>query len=993
LLGGGAGSTGCTLTNSTGEFTCTILSASALKWNALTSPDGALTLAHGVNPTTFGWTPTGALDAFTLNLVNNGGSATTQNGLVINNAVAGSFTDVSTESLLLLQQLDTTVAGTTALASALKIDSAANSGMTNGINITNSAGNLTTGINIADTAGGTLTTGLGFSGTFTSEISLSNAETISNQVDGTLNLGTTILQLTGGTSLVTDQTTFDLFNTATTTLNVAGVATTLSLGAGGALTRAINLGTGTGADTINIGTGATLADAINIGGLATTATNFTGIVNFGGGTTYYVDASGNLNANAGTFAATLDANGVFTLGDGGDTGAIDTSDWDINATGDMTNIGAVTANGLLTLSNDATMSGVLTVGNGTTNTIRTPFGPLNLAYKSGLNTWATGLTLQDTTGNVGIGTTAPTQKLEVNGNVAAQIFQDTAGTSTWFLDASSGTTSLAIQGDITNLDTANPFSISSSNDQDITINAGAGTVVIGASGAGKLDAATIDPPYTINGSKFATYMAGMTGVKEETTGNVRTEEYVPGVGYRATLDLADSPEGSDLWLFAKASNLQNTLDKLVVLLSSSGSTKTWYELDALRGKLYLYALSPTTISYRLTAPRFDSYAWLNTRDSSSTGLVVNDEGPWSVPEAIAAYFQPTPTPPLTPLPAGEPVTLTGPVIISHEPSTMSYEPLLTVDGELAAATISARVAILTDVQADTITARNIVADTIAANHIIGLDARIASLSAGLSDTEVETITDRIKARLADFAGVAPSAQDLPIPPEATASSTTYDLQSTISTASASLESSDIDFVTINNYLAVIGQATITTLDVTANLYTASIDSKTGIINLAQSTLVVDATGQVMINGDLTVRGKIVATELNLERLNVYNESGQAVATIDASGSANLASLTTNMITIASPPTASDSSTIYDLLPTITSNATAGESILSSPNTELTIESPYVTPNSLVYLTPTTNTDNKVLFVKSKNEKSFTVAIDTPATSDISFNWWIIQLKP
>ncbi|KKR87656.1 MAG: hypothetical protein UU32_C0004G0021 [Candidatus Woesebacteria bacterium GW2011_GWB1_41_10] len=34
----------------------------------------------------------------------------------------------------------------------------------------------------------------------------------------------------------------------------------------------------------------------------------------------------------------MDANGAFTLGDTGDTGAIDTSDWDIDATGAMTNM-------------------------------------------------------------------------------------------------------------------------------------------------------------------------------------------------------------------------------------------------------------------------------------------------------------------------------------------------------------------------------------------------------------------------------------------------------------------------------------------------------------------------------------------------------------------------------------------------------------------------------------------------------------------------------
>ena len=64
----------------------------------------------------------------------------------------------------------------------------------------------------------------------------------------------------------------------------------------------------------------------------------------------------------------------------------------------------------------------------------------------------------------------------------------------------------------------------------------------------------------------------------------------------------------------------------------------------------------------------------------------------------------------------------------------------------------------------------------------------------------------------------------------------------------------------------------------------------------------------------------------------------------------------------------------------------------TPNTELTINSPYVTGQTLVYLTPTGNSDNKVLFVKSKADGSFIVAIDSPATTDIPFNWWIIQLQ-
>jgi len=360
---------------------------------------------------------------------------------------------------------------------------------------------------------------------------------------------------------------------------------------------------------------------------------------------------------------------------------------------------------------------------------------------------------------------------------------------------------------------------------------------------------------------------------------------------------------------------------------------------------------------------------------------------------------------ISPLATGEPITITAPVTIT---SPLSDSPALVVDGTIDAATISARVAYLGDIKAENITAKNIIADTITANQIVGLDAKIASMSAGeMTSSEIETITDRIKNRLAELTGDVPTAADIPVPLETinsiTPSLTTYDLQSNISTSSA-----DLDFATINNYLAVIGSATITTLDVTNGLFADSLSSKTGKLALADNTLIIDSTGLVTVNGDLTITGKLTASELNLERLNILDETGEIVATIDASGSANLASLTTNMITIASAPTASDSA-LAELIGSATSNATAGESTLISPNTELTIESQYITPNSLVYLTPTGNTDNKVLFIKSKNscdqslattsatlaescKASFTVAIDTPAISNISFNWWIIQLK-
>jgi len=79
---------------------------------------------------------------------------------------------------------------------------------------------------------------------------------------------------------------------------------------------------------------------------ATTFSTGTGAVSLNGATTV---ATGN----------TFTANGVVALGDNGDTVAIDSSDWDIGTTGDMTGIGALTMDG------NFSQTGVTTFGTGT----------------------------------------------------------------------------------------------------------------------------------------------------------------------------------------------------------------------------------------------------------------------------------------------------------------------------------------------------------------------------------------------------------------------------------------------------------------------------------------------------------------------------------------------------------------------------------------------------------------------------------------------------
>ena len=78
---------------------------------------------------------------------------------------------------------------------------------------------------------------------------------------------------------------------------------------------------------------------------------------------------------------------------------------------------------------------------------------------------------------------------------------------------------------------------------------------------------------------------------------------------------------------------------------------------------------------------------------------------------------------------------------------------------------------------------------------------------------------------------------------------------------------------------------------------------------------------------------------------------------------------------------------------ITTNATAGKAIIPNGSTELTINSPHVDAASLIYVTPTGDPQNQVLYVKAKAVGQwFTVAINQPLDHALEFNWWIIKLE-
>ena len=71
----------------------------------------------------------------------------------------------------------------------------------------------------------------------------------------------------------------------------------------------------------------------------------------------------------------------------------------------------------------------------------------------------------------------------------------------------------------------------------------------------------------------------------------------------------------------------------------------------------------------------------------------------------------------------------------------------------------------------------------------------------------------------------------------------------------------------------------------------------------------------------------------------------------------------------------------------------GSSILPAGETSITIENFGVTENAKIFVTPTSPTGGQALVVSNKSEgSSFTVSVNAPYTSNITFDWWVLDVK-
>lgn len=135
---------------------------------------------------------------------------------------------------------------------------------------------------------------------------------------------------------------------------------------------------------------------------------------------------------------------------------------------------------------------------------------------------------------------------------------------------------------------------------------------------GKLDVPTIDPVYTIDGVKYATYGHSTIGIKEEVALKVRPRAFNSARGlYEYEITFDDLEKGSDLWLFYQVTDFGKNWEDLVVTLTPGFQGDAFYEESPATGTLTIYAEEAKSVSVRLIANRFDSTQWPNLRPDQS----------------------------------------------------------------------------------------------------------------------------------------------------------------------------------------------------------------------------------------------------------------------------------------------------------------------------------------------------------------------------------------
>jgi len=233
------------------------------------------------------------------------------------------------------------------------------------------------------------------------------------------------------------------------------------------------------------------------------------------------------------------------------------------------------------------------------------------------------LRIQGSSGNVGIGTTSPSYKLDVNGggSFTQFVFVPTptdAGhaVNKGYVDSvfSSTTANYVLKTGDTMTGT---LEFATSTQVYTAINLNGNNI----SAVHKLGVVVIDPLYDIGGTKYSSYAPSVVGgVKEEHIGKGTIKDCNHNV-CSWVLDFSKVAKGSDLWVWRQIVDFRpETIDVLMTAYGRPASLS--YEIGD--NQIIFYADHPTQFSYRLVGSRFDWRQWptLALDQSEPTSLIV-----------------------------------------------------------------------------------------------------------------------------------------------------------------------------------------------------------------------------------------------------------------------------------------------------------------------------------------------------------------------------------
>lgn len=341
-----------------------------------------------------------------------------------------------------------------------------------------------------------------------------------------------------------------------------------------------------------------------------------------------------------TFAQGLDlANGCFAVNGTcvGGTGTVTS----VNASGGTT--GFSFTGGPVTTSGTLTLTGTLGVANGGTGA--TTIGGTNrVLYTSSVDTLASTANFSFDGTNFGVGTSTPDApitaqaadnntflnftaaglaRFKVGTDASGNVLLYTGNSVDLRLGSTSAPTQLIIKGDSgkVGLGTTTP-SEQLSITQNLFVGNSAVTTLGQATSSfqgdiriyGKLDVGTIDPIYTIDGTKYATYGHSTIGIKEEVVEKFILSQYDEERGlYKYEINFSELEKESDLWLFYQITEFGDGWKDLVTTASPSFDGKVFFEERPDTDTLVVWADNSGKVSVRLIANRFDYEKWPNLR--------------------------------------------------------------------------------------------------------------------------------------------------------------------------------------------------------------------------------------------------------------------------------------------------------------------------------------------------------------------------------------------